>query len=76
MSRNSEAEIRKNMDRYIDGMKMNRGHLPSAIHLFDSDYRTLLKAENTKLKEQSPSAKPLSKVADYRGIPVNRVKTK
>lgn len=76
MSRNSEAEIRRNMDRYIDGMKANTGRDPARIHLFRDHYRALLKAENARHKEAHPSAQDLRKVADYKGIPVVELETK
>jgi len=72
----AEDRIHANMDRYIDGMKMNRGHLPSAIHLFERDYRELLKAENNRRKAANPKAETLKKLEPYKGIPVVAVKTK
>ena len=71
-----EDAIHKNIDRYIDGLKMNTGRAPTAIHLFERDYKELLKAENKRRKEANPEAKEIRVLPPYKGFEVMAIKTK
>lgn len=66
-----EETIQANINKYLEGMKLNKGHMPNVIHLFEKDYDELLKQENKRRKKHSQEK--TDKLPDYRGIPVVKV---
>lgn len=69
-----EETIHKNMDRYIDAMKVSRGEQPRVIHIFEEDHETLVKAENKRRKKSHVGQEEIKIISHYRGIPLKPCK--